>query len=185
MSTPTPTPTPAPTPASLTQPKQVDITRIPGFKQWVIIYPPYINSECTKDRGRKISKENAVKNPNLIEIAEATSAIGFSSVIEPNKGYPKEFFQRGRVRINFEELKHRYPAIKNKTILMCKIAEIIKKNQPNRPESFNPLSLLPPVQAVSNKEKKHPTPNTTTTTTTTSSSSSKTGGKKKKNVNVI
>ncbi|KAN0044625.1 hypothetical protein ACTA71_006143 [Dictyostelium dimigraforme] len=174
------------------QPKPVDVSTIPGFKKWLIVYPNHINSELTKDKGRKISKEHGVKNPTLPEIAEATAQLGLPCIIETTKGYPKEFFLRGRLRINFfcdGTTMPRNPHIPNKTVLLVKIAERIKLINPNRPEPFNPISMLAPIQAVSQKEKKvTPPPTTTSTTSTTStssSSSSSKGGKKKKNVNVI
>ncbi|KAF2072028.1 hypothetical protein CYY_006662 [Polysphondylium violaceum] len=165
--------------------KVVNTAQIPGFKKWIIVYPRHLNSEFSREDGRKLSKENAVKNPSLEELAKASSELGLQVIIETSKGYPKDFFQRGRVRINMlrENGTPYVNDIDNKTKLLIKMAAHIKNTQPNRPEPFNPLSLLPAVQATSarKEEKKQAT---TTTTTTTSSSSSK-GGKKKKNVNVI
>eukprot|EP01132_Coremiostelium_polycephalum_P011328 gene11328-13869_t len=158
--------------------KVVNPSQLPNFSKWTIIYPRYLNSEYTKQQGRKTSKEHSVKNPSCEEIAKAASTFGLNTIIEANKGYPKEFFQRGRVRVLLINESTKLPInsdIPDKTKLLIKISEKIKATQPNRPENFNPLQLLPPVQATSTKEKheKKSTPQP-------SSSSGK-----KKNVNMV
>ncbi|EFA82862.1 signal recognition particle 19 kDa subunit [Heterostelium album PN500] len=136
-------------------PKPVNTANIPNFKKWTIIYPHYINSELTKDEGRRTAKDKSVKNPGIEEIARCCGAAGLSAVIESTKGYPSDFFQRGRVRVQMlnDQGAPIIPTIKNKTELMLFIAEKIKLVNPNRPENFNPISLLNLPQPAVKKDK--------------------------------
>jgi hypothetical protein len=39
-------------------------------KDWNMIYPAYINKNFSLKQGRRISKEQAVENPNIQEMAQ-------------------------------------------------------------------------------------------------------------------
>ncbi|KYR00955.1 signal recognition particle 19 kDa subunit [Tieghemostelium lacteum] len=154
-------------------------TAPPNTKKWTIVYPQYINSEVSRHDGRRTSKDQSVKNPQLEEIAKASVQLQLHTMIEKEKGYPSDYFLRGRVKIQMinDSGKPQNPDIPNKTILLIKLAEKIKENQPVRPDNFDPMRFLPLVQAVSQKEPKAEKKPTTTTTTSK--------GKGKKNVNLV
>ncbi|KAF7851456.1 hypothetical protein BT93_L3883 [Corymbia citriodora subsp. variegata] len=73
--------------------------QIPDVKKWVILYPVYINSKKTIAEGRRICAAKACENPTCAEIADCCSYLKLNSVIENDKAYPRDFMQRGRVRV--------------------------------------------------------------------------------------
>ncbi|EGG23289.1 signal recognition particle 19 kDa subunit [Cavenderia fasciculata] len=127
------------------QPKMVNTSTIPNYKKFTVVYPQYMNSSLKRDQGRKVPKDKGVKNPMLEEIAKAIAMLGLHPIIETSKGYPADFYQRGRIRlqiINFETQVPLVASISNKTQLLLKICEYINTNYPNRPEDFKPESML-------------------------------------------
>jgi len=68
-------------------------------KKWQTIYPAYLNSRLTADQGRRVPKAKAVENPTCEEIANILTFLKLSFVIEPEKSYPKDFSQKGRVKV--------------------------------------------------------------------------------------
>ncbi|GAM22310.1 hypothetical protein SAMD00019534_054850 [Acytostelium subglobosum LB1] len=124
---------------------KINTATIPNYKNWTVVYPQYINSELTRDQGRRTPKDKSVKNPQLEEIAKCAGAVGLSAVLEPHKGYPSDFFQRGRVKIQMlnEQKQPFVSTITNKTELLLFLAEKINLVAPNRPENFNPLCMIP------------------------------------------
>ncbi|KAJ8429290.1 hypothetical protein Cgig2_016328 [Carnegiea gigantea] len=72
---------------------------LPNVKKWMILYPVYINSKKTIAEGRRISASKACENPTLVEIGDSCKHLNVPYVVEPDKAYPRDFMQRGRVRV--------------------------------------------------------------------------------------
>ncbi|CAN1242889.1 Signal recognition particle 19 kDa protein [Linum perenne] len=74
-----------------------------NIKRWIVFYPVYINSKKTIAEGRRISAQRACENPTCIEIADSCKHLNLRSAIEvgfiADKAYPRDFMQRGRVRV--------------------------------------------------------------------------------------
>ena len=99
-----------------------------NIKKWNIIYPVYINSKKTIAEGRRIAAERACENPTCIEINDCCSHLKIPCAVEVflllsfwislcwlifltifnffifvylqlDKAYPRDFMQRGRVRV--------------------------------------------------------------------------------------
>ncbi|KAK8943294.1 Signal recognition particle 19 kDa protein [Platanthera zijinensis] len=70
-----------------------------NIKRWNIIYPIYINSKKTIAEGRRIGASKACENPTCIEIVDCCKHLKIPSAIELDKAYPRDFMQRGRVRV--------------------------------------------------------------------------------------
>jgi len=84
-----------------------------------IIWPVYIDSNISRSNGRKISKDNAISNPKLTEIARAARKLGLNSRTEDDKSYPRFWWDdSGRVIVEHEEIS------KNK--LLVDISQSIK-----------------------------------------------------------
>lgn len=64
--------------------------------KWHVIYPCYLNSETTRDKGWRISKEYSVVNPRADEIITVLTENGFPAKFEP-KQHPADFFVQERV----------------------------------------------------------------------------------------
>ncbi|KAH7658042.1 Signal recognition particle SRP19 subunit protein [Dioscorea alata] len=71
----------------------------PNIKKWVVLYPVYINSKKTIAEGRRISAAKACENPTCLEIVDCCNYLKIPSAIELDKAYPRDFMQRGRVRV--------------------------------------------------------------------------------------
>lgn len=67
----------------------------------LVIWPAYIDQTKSRSSGRIISRKNAVKEPHLNEIKEAARQLGLNPEIEPEKAYPKSWWEvSGRVLID-------------------------------------------------------------------------------------
>ncbi|URE23565.1 Signal recognition particle 19 kDa [Musa troglodytarum] len=64
--------------------------------------PVYINSKKTVAEGRRISATKACENPTCIEIGDCCSYLKIPFAIELDKAYPRDFMQRGRVRVQLK-----------------------------------------------------------------------------------
>jgi len=60
------------------------------YKQFNQIYPNYIDSNKTVKRGRRISKEDAVPEPSVLDITHALQAMGIPHAVQPYKGYSRD-----------------------------------------------------------------------------------------------
>ncbi len=83
----------------------------------IIIYPAYFNINYSRKQGRRVPRKLAFE-PKLETIARAAKELGYSVEVEPDKKYPKFWYEeRGRIIINTDEPK---------TKVLVKIARKIK-----------------------------------------------------------
>ena len=64
-----------------------------------VIWPAFLDADCTRGEGRRVSRKLAVSEPTVDEIAQAVQQVGYDAVIERDKTYPREYEQRGRVLV--------------------------------------------------------------------------------------
>ena len=64
-----------------------------------VIWPAFLDAECTRGEGRRVALAEAVEEPTADEIAQAVQQVGYDAVIEREKTYPREFEPRGRVLV--------------------------------------------------------------------------------------
>lgn len=64
-----------------------------------VIWPAYFDADLTRSEGRRVSKEMAVSNPSVDEIAQAVQQVGYDAVVERDKTYSREYQPRGRVLV--------------------------------------------------------------------------------------
>ncbi|WP_302081025.1 signal recognition particle subunit SRP19 [Salinibaculum rarum] len=64
-----------------------------------VIWPAFLDADCTRAEGRRVSTELAVSEPTVDEIAQAVQQVGYDAVIEREKTYPREYDPRGRVLV--------------------------------------------------------------------------------------
>jgi len=62
-----------------------------------VIWPAYLDAECSRREGRRVPEDLAVPEPTVDEIAQAVQQVGYDAVIEREKTYPREYEPRGRV----------------------------------------------------------------------------------------
>ena len=67
----------------------------------LVIWPAYIDQTKSRSGGRIISRKNAIKEPQLNEIKEAAKQLGLNPEAEPEKAYPKTWWEvSGRVLVD-------------------------------------------------------------------------------------
>ena len=90
-----------------------------AVKTWKTIYPAYIDSKLTLAEGRRIPKGKAVENPTCEEIAEILMYLKIPHAIEVDKAYPRNWMQKGRVRVMLKDDKGNLanPEITNSTTI--------------------------------------------------------------------
>jgi len=64
-----------------------------------VIWPAFLDADCSRGEGRRVSQELAVSDPSVDEIAKAVQQVGYDAVIEREKSYPREYEARGRVLV--------------------------------------------------------------------------------------
>lgn len=64
-----------------------------------VIWPAFLDRELTRREGRRVARERAVPDPSVDEIAEAVRQVGYDTVVERDKTYPREYEPRGRVLV--------------------------------------------------------------------------------------
>jgi len=65
-----------------------------------VIYPAYLDAECSRGEGRRVPLSLAVDEPTVDEIATAVGQVGYDAVIERDKAYSRESWrERGRVLV--------------------------------------------------------------------------------------
>lgn len=63
-----------------------------------VLWPAYFDASLTRREGRRVSKDSAIEDPTVDEIAEAVSQVGYDVVIERDVSYSREpHCARGRV----------------------------------------------------------------------------------------
>lgn len=112
-----------------------------NIKSWNIIYPIYINSKKTIAEGRRIGASKACENPTCIEIADCCKHLKIPCAIELDKAYPRDFMQRGRLRVLLKRGDGSLynPAIGSKKQLMLQVAELVPRH-PGRAKKQEPAN---------------------------------------------
>lgn len=80
-------------PTSTSSPADTD-----RYKHYQCLYPVYFDATRTRAQGRRVGREQAVRNPLAREMVDAVQALGLSVVFEPGKTHPKDWANPGRVR---------------------------------------------------------------------------------------
>ncbi|XP_014505520.1 signal recognition particle 19 kDa protein-like [Vigna radiata var. radiata] len=104
--------------------------QLPNMKKWIVIYPVYINSKKTMAEGRRIAVAKACENPTCAEIGDCCSYLKLPFAIEIDKAYPRDFMQRGRVRVllKTEDGTLINPSISSRKQLMLRVAEMVPRH---------------------------------------------------------
>ncbi|KAI1319023.1 signal recognition particle subunit [Mortierella claussenii] len=126
------------------------------FKSWMCLYPCYIDGTKTVAEGRRIPKSEAcVKQPWAKDIVEALKELRLSQAFEPGKTHPRDWANRGRVRVLFKDNgRFCHSTIHTKNELLVRLAAIINKNHAkdesagHKRSEFSPLSPLTPLSIV-------------------------------------
>ena len=75
-------------------------------QRWVCIYPAYIDSQKSKQQGRRIAKQIAVERPTQFEIRDVLATANIKVQVEESSRYPREtsndIDKRGRVRVQIK-----------------------------------------------------------------------------------
>ncbi|CAK9147472.1 unnamed protein product [Ilex paraguariensis] len=116
---------------------------VPNIKKWIVLYPIYINSKKTIAEGRRVNAFKGCENPSCAEIGDCCGHLKLPFAIEIDKAYPRDFMQRGRVRVLLkkEDGTLYNPAISSRKQLMLHIVELVLRH-PGRTKKQEPTSAL-------------------------------------------
>ena len=89
-------------------------------KGYYIIWPVYFDSTRTRNEGRRVNKNVAVKNPKITDLVQAAESMGYEIKINPKVLYPRFWHlgNNGNLLIKIEG---------SKTDVIKKIAGKLKK----------------------------------------------------------
>lgn len=72
----------------------------------ITIWPQYLDKSLTLKEGRKISKEDAVKEPTLNEIERAVKRLGLQHSVQKEFSYPGKWYEKsGRILVEWDKSK--------------------------------------------------------------------------------
>ena len=72
----------------------------------ITIWPQYLNQDLSLNEGRKISKEDAVKEQSLNDIERALKRLGLKYNIQKEFSYPGKWYEKsGRILVEWEGTK--------------------------------------------------------------------------------
>ena len=72
----------------------------------ITVWPQYLNKNLTINEGRKISKDDAVKDPTLSELERAAKRLGLKYSVNPEVSYPGKWYEKsGRILIEWDATK--------------------------------------------------------------------------------
>ena len=72
----------------------------------ITIWPQYLNKELSINEGRKIAKEDSVKEPTINDIERALKRLGLTFELEKDKSYPGKWYEKsGRALVEWEGTK--------------------------------------------------------------------------------
>ncbi|KAF9195445.1 signal recognition particle subunit [Haplosporangium sp. Z 767] len=136
--------------------RYVSMDEAEQFKDWMCVYPCYIDGTKTVAEGRRIPKSKAcIKQPWAKDIVEALKELRMSQAFEPGKTHPRDWANRGRVRVLFKENgRFCHTTIHTKRELLVKLAALINKIHSKEETSatkraeYSPLSPLTPLSIV-------------------------------------
>ncbi|ORE06872.1 signal recognition particle, SRP19 subunit [Rhizopus microsporus var. microsporus] len=142
-------PTPAPESdhiAVATGPQGVRRLSPEEYKDWICVYPCYIDADKSVQEGRKIAKEKAVSNPHAYHMALAVQRFGLTVVYE-NKCHPRDWANVGRVRVQLKTNDRFYcnSKITSRKQLFLAIAEVLPAVQK---ESSLPKTITSPLTTL-------------------------------------
>ena len=64
-----------------------------------VIWPAALDADRSRNEGRRVPRDLAVREPTVDEIATAVQQVGYDAVIERDKTYPREYEPGGRVLV--------------------------------------------------------------------------------------
>ncbi len=72
----------------------------------ITIWPQYLDKNLSLKEGRKISKEDAVKEPTLSDIERALKRLGLTFNVQKEFSYPGKWYEKsGRILVEWEGTK--------------------------------------------------------------------------------
>ncbi|KAH6891169.1 signal recognition particle, SRP19 subunit [Thelonectria olida] len=116
------------------------------------LYPVYFDATRSRQEGRRVPKDLAVKNPLAREIANACSRLQLPTLLEPEKVHPKDWANPGRVKVGLKTTSH--TSVKNKHHLYRLVAEHLQAH----PTTEDSVGLRLRIQGVLQPDPNQPYP---------------------------
>jgi len=89
---------------------------------YVILWPAYFDRKLSRNQGRRVPLKFSVESPSLTEISKTARKLGFKTIVEPDKKYPRDWWDyKGRILIEIGKEKL------SKTLILKKIGKMLKE----------------------------------------------------------
>lgn len=71
-----------------------------------ILYPQYFDSQLSRAKGRRVSRDLAVKTPRATDVFHAAREAGFDPELDPDHHHPGFWYQQsGRVLVSVDNVE--------------------------------------------------------------------------------
>jgi len=86
-----------------------------------VLWPIYFDCRLSRRQGRRVPRENAVKNPSVEDVAKAAKKLELDPEVEADAAHPSRWWQReGRVLVKQAD---------SKTVIVRDVAAELNKKQ--------------------------------------------------------
>ncbi|CEP10955.1 hypothetical protein [Parasitella parasitica] len=127
------------------------------YKDWLCVYPCYINADKSVQEGRRIAKEKSVKNPHAYHMAIACQKLGFSVVYE-GKQHPRDWANVGRVRVQIKNnnffINQEITSRKELFVAIAKLVPQCQKEGEVPKSIVAPTTTLAEIEALADEQRK-------------------------------
>ncbi|KAI8638278.1 signal recognition particle, SRP19 subunit [Parasitella parasitica] len=127
------------------------------YKDWLCVYPCYIDADKSVQEGRKIAKEKSVKNPHAYHMAIACQKLGFSVVYE-GKRHPRDWANVGRVRVQIKNnnffINQEITSRKELFVAIAKLLPQCQKEGEVPNSIVAPTTTLAEIEALADEQRK-------------------------------
>ncbi|KAG2189386.1 hypothetical protein INT44_004528 [Umbelopsis vinacea] len=128
------------------------------YKNWICVYPCYIDADKSLEQGRRISKAKAVTKPHAYHMAMAVQQLGGMSVVYEGKKHPADWANPGRVKVQLKNGQFfSNPKYTSRKQLIHAIAELLPKIQKENeiPKNIvSPMTTLREIEEIANEQRR-------------------------------
>ncbi|EEQ36547.1 hypothetical protein CLUG_00670 [Clavispora lusitaniae ATCC 42720] len=124
-----PKPAPQPKRSDIVDPSKFSAQEREEIRRFQVIYPCYFDVNRSHKEGRRVSTQDAVRNPLAKTISDACRQLRIPVLLELDKSHPQDYGNPGRVRVLVKENgvagNSRFP---NKRALLLEISKYLKEH---------------------------------------------------------
>ena len=119
-------------------------------RQWHTIYPQYINSNLTIERGRRLPKSKCVPEPLWTEIRDVlgVNSAKFDVIAFPDKCYNRELDKENAANRGYIKYRLKDQSFKNKREVLIFVTQLIPKLKARQNPKAAPVEASKPTPSA-------------------------------------